>query len=595
MKKSIKVTLFAVLAVTLVFGIALFSGCSSSSSDGGGGTTPTLQITVTPAVKSIPIGSTAQFTASAVMSDGTATTPAITWSSSATSVATINAAGLATAVADGTTTITATSGSVSGTAVLTVTPVTGLTYSGTFYSASANGGHIGVFPVTIDPSNTTSPITVDATNASKIQLKGAPGSSTAVIFHDVRFDDASNGGKNATKIYYAAIQSSGTSTTDIGYVDLTKANTAPTNNGVNSIIDIDVTAAGVIAVALHLMDPTSFIDSTTSGRVLYCASGMDSTHYYGYSMSFPAYIDAVPLTSIATAGSHVTVTTTGFTRTYIAQIDADAALGIGPDLFGYLGAHVQLGNPPMAFLHGGTNSDGSLLYASTNLAAGLAPSTNLAGTVNGYLINTSDLKTLGTVTDQGGSSYENGFGVPMPMTNMSSMAPGKVISKISVTVLASNVSPLLGTIAYRATWTPDGKYILQSGNDRVVILSTGTPTAPALGLYVDTATGVSTAVTGTFATAISSGLGKGTFGGIEVHDVISTPDSKYAIVNMRYFSDLANQAGGVKTSGVQLYDINNKAFIGAVTPTCGANAGSCHPALGDFNNRPTCGVLFKSN
>jgi hypothetical protein len=467
------------------------------------------------------------------------------------------------------------------------------TYSGTFYSASANGGHIGVFPVTIDPSNTTSPITVNAASASRIQIKGAPGSSSVLTFHDVRFDDASSGGKNATKIYYAAIQSGGSSTTDIGYVDLTGTLTG-NNVGKNSMIDIDVTAAGVIAVALNLMDPTSFVDSTTSGRVLYCASGMDSTHYYGYSMSFPAYIDAVPLTSIASAGSHVTATTTGFTRTYIDQIDADATLGTGPDLYAYLGMHASLGNPPMAFLHGGTNSDGSLLYASTNLAAGLAPSTNLAGMLHAYLIKTSDLKTLGTVTDKGGSEYVNGLGVAMPLTNMSSMAPSKVVSSIAVTVGASTVSPLLGTIAYRATWTPDGKYILQSGNDRVIILSTGA-TGTTLSLYADTAAGVVTSVTGTFATAIASGLGKGSFGGVEVHDVISTPDSKYAIVNMRYYSDTTNVGVAIKTSGVQLYDINNKAFIGSVTPTCGSNAGSCHVATGDFASRPTCGILFKSN
>ena len=49
----------------------------------------------------------------------------MTWSSSATTVATINSAGLATAIGVGSTTITATSGSINGTAQLTVTTNTG--------------------------------------------------------------------------------------------------------------------------------------------------------------------------------------------------------------------------------------------------------------------------------------------------------------------------------------------------------------------------------------------------------------------------------------------------------------------------------------
>ncbi len=324
MKKSVKATFLVVLSVVVVYSMMLFSGCSSSSSSDNGGGTPVLQtITVTPAVKSIQTGSTAQFTASAVMSDGTATTPAITWSSSATSVATINAAGLATAVAAGTTTITATSGSVSGTAVLTVTTTT-LTYSGTLYQASQNGGHIGVFSVTINPSNTTSPITVDTASASKIQLNGSP-SDTAnhTVFHDIKFDDETN----PTKIYYSAIMSrpGTTGVADIGYVDLTQTSYATTNNGINSVIDIDYAGTQNIAWALSLMAPEEF---GTTSAIEYCASGMDKTNGYflPMSMSFPAYVDAVPLAKLATGakGSVSNELMSGsadFTRTYVWQID----------------------------------------------------------------------------------------------------------------------------------------------------------------------------------------------------------------------------------------------------------------------------------
>ncbi|MBU4143154.1 Ig-like domain-containing protein, partial [Patescibacteria group bacterium] len=74
---------------------------------------------------SLPLGNTVQFTASGSYSDGTTLniTAQVTWSSSNTSVATVNNSGLATAMATGTATITATSGSISGNTTLTITAV----------------------------------------------------------------------------------------------------------------------------------------------------------------------------------------------------------------------------------------------------------------------------------------------------------------------------------------------------------------------------------------------------------------------------------------------------------------------------------------
>jgi len=81
-------------------------------------------ISVTPANPSIPAGAIQQFTATGNYSDGTSynITTQVTWSSSNTSVATVNSTGLATAFSAGTATITATSGSILGSTTLTVTP-----------------------------------------------------------------------------------------------------------------------------------------------------------------------------------------------------------------------------------------------------------------------------------------------------------------------------------------------------------------------------------------------------------------------------------------------------------------------------------------
>ena len=107
------------------------AGCGSgshagSNGSGKGSTTPPAlaSIAVTPSVATIAPGATQQFKATGTWSDGSTgdVTSTANWSSSSTSVATVSAAGLATAAAAGTTTLTATISGVTGTAMLTVTP-----------------------------------------------------------------------------------------------------------------------------------------------------------------------------------------------------------------------------------------------------------------------------------------------------------------------------------------------------------------------------------------------------------------------------------------------------------------------------------------
>ncbi len=98
----------------------------TASLKGNAVATTLTSITVTPANPAAPAGTTQQFTATGNYSNGTTSnlTSSVTWTSSATSIASINSAGLATAVSVGTSTITATSSSVSGSTVLTVTAAT---------------------------------------------------------------------------------------------------------------------------------------------------------------------------------------------------------------------------------------------------------------------------------------------------------------------------------------------------------------------------------------------------------------------------------------------------------------------------------------
>jgi uncharacterized protein YjdB len=144
-------------AAGLVRGVAAGSATISATSDGVSGaaaitvtdTEPSAaSVTVSPSSISITVGSTVQLTGTVRDASGNVLSgKTITWSSSSSSVATVDAAGLVRGVAAGSATITATSDGVSGTAAATVTDPS-------------------VASVTISPSSTS--ITVGST----VQLTG---------------------------------------------------------------------------------------------------------------------------------------------------------------------------------------------------------------------------------------------------------------------------------------------------------------------------------------------------------------------------------------------------------------------------------------
>lgn len=121
------------LGVVAVLPIFILAGCGGSGSNSAPGK-PTLQtITVTGGASSVAIGGTTRFSATGHYSDGSmrGLGSGLVWSSSATSVVTINSSGLATGVATGVATITATLGGTSGKASLGVNnALVGLSVSG---------------------------------------------------------------------------------------------------------------------------------------------------------------------------------------------------------------------------------------------------------------------------------------------------------------------------------------------------------------------------------------------------------------------------------------------------------------------------------
>ncbi len=103
---------------------ALFATAACGGDSGPSGPPPVGSVEVTPATASLGVGDTQQLTATVRDEAGnTLTGRTVTWSSSAAAIASVDAAGLATAVGPGTATITATAGGKSGSAEVTVAPV----------------------------------------------------------------------------------------------------------------------------------------------------------------------------------------------------------------------------------------------------------------------------------------------------------------------------------------------------------------------------------------------------------------------------------------------------------------------------------------
>jgi uncharacterized protein YjdB len=160
--------------------------------------TPTLsKIVVSPNPASIAVGATQQFAATATYSDGSTkdVTATATWTSTTPAVATVNSAGLATAVATGSTTITASLNSISGSATLNVNSVT---ISVTPNTATIVVGATQQFTAMASyPNGTTADVTATATwsiaNPAVATIDATTGLATSVAVGSTSVTASLNG------------------------------------------------------------------------------------------------------------------------------------------------------------------------------------------------------------------------------------------------------------------------------------------------------------------------------------------------------------------------------------------------------------------
>ena len=102
--------------------LLLAAALGACGGGGDAGPAPVATVTVAPPAAQVEVGLTTQLSASAQDSKGNALSNPATWSSSATTIATVSSAGLVTGVASGVATITASAGGKQGTATITVVP-----------------------------------------------------------------------------------------------------------------------------------------------------------------------------------------------------------------------------------------------------------------------------------------------------------------------------------------------------------------------------------------------------------------------------------------------------------------------------------------
>jgi uncharacterized protein YjdB len=185
----------------LVKGVAAGSATITATLGSVTGSTPVTvtapsitSISVTPDDMTLAIGVGEQYIASAIYSDGSIQdlVTGVTWTSSNTSVATVDSDGLATTLAAGTTTITATVGTFTDTSVITVVPAhlqsitltpTNVTLAGGTqrqFTATGNfdDGSTQVLTSALWSSSATSVLTIDANG---LGVAVGPGTSTVNV------------------------------------------------------------------------------------------------------------------------------------------------------------------------------------------------------------------------------------------------------------------------------------------------------------------------------------------------------------------------------------------------------------------------------
>jgi hypothetical protein len=236
-------------------------------------------IAITPSPASVTTGSYVQLTATGTFTDGSNAniSNSVSWSSSGTSVATVNTTGLTYAASPGTVAITAASGSTSGTASLTVTKIVPtVTFTGAPASAVYNTG----FSVTATTNASSMPKITGTTNVCTVgTVTGTPASASAgvtMISGTGTCTVTANWAADATHSSLTAKQST---TAVKAPSTITITSSAPNPSTFKQAVTTRFTAAGTGA------GPTGSV-SVTASTTESCTGTLNSAHTGNCSISF---------------------------------------------------------------------------------------------------------------------------------------------------------------------------------------------------------------------------------------------------------------------------------------------------------------------
>ena len=281
-----------------------------------------VSISVTPTPLSIAIGTDQQFTAVGSFNDGsTQLLTSVTWSSSSSSVATVNSAGLATAVGTGTATITATSGSVSGAAALTVTGATVTSITVTPANSNMPVGTTKQFTATATFSDSSSE------DVTAVVLWGSSKPGVASISNQGLVSSVATGSTTISAVLGSV---TGTTSLTVTTVKLVGIAILPSNPRIEARTFVKFTAVGTFSdgstgsnlagvswksstprVASMRSSGTAFGKKTGSAIITASASGLKGTTTLTVSNGTLVSLAITPANSTVSNGSTQQFTATG--------------------------------------------------------------------------------------------------------------------------------------------------------------------------------------------------------------------------------------------------------------------------------------------
>ena len=269
-----------ILNLSLLICLLLLAGC---------GSTPYISsIQVSPASQTLQsVGQTAQFQAFGTFSNRNHpqtqqnVTDQMTWTSSAPSIATVNATGLATAVTNGTTTITASNGAINGTATLIVSITSG------------GGGSNTLTSLTIIPAKGTQVVDHLGETAQYIAIGTFTGTpATQDMTGQVTW--------SSSDVRVGTINSAGLATAiDIGETTITALATSSTGAAITGTSDFTVATQGG---GNNLPTLTVYEVGQGTGTVTSTPAGIDCGAGAGCTANF-VLGTPVSLTAVAAPGS----------------------------------------------------------------------------------------------------------------------------------------------------------------------------------------------------------------------------------------------------------------------------------------------------